>query len=91
MNTREFEHPHDYNSNARWCALVLPELLNEFGKWGICWAHDGLSDEELGAAQCAQHFCGLVNQDGLPSGATVIEIVLEDLEKTPRLRHDSRQ
>ena len=27
----------------------LAPLLNEFGKWGICWAHDGLSDEEPGA------------------------------------------
>ena len=73
----------------------LEPLLNEFGKWGICWVYDGLSDEELSAAQCAQHFCGLVNQAGLPSGATVIEIVLEDVEEMSHvfvmIRGDSRE
>jgi DNA-binding HxlR family transcriptional regulator len=63
----------------------LEPLLNEFGKWGICWIYDGLSDEELSAAQCAQHFCALINQDGLPSGATVIELILEDVEEMPRV------
>ena len=63
----------------------LEPLLNEFGKWGICWVYDGLSDEELSAAQCAQHFCGLVNQAGLPSGGTVIEIVFEDSKRMPRV------
>jgi DNA-binding HxlR family transcriptional regulator len=63
----------------------LEPLLNEFGKWGVCWIYDGLSDEELSAAQCAQHFCALVNQDGLPSGATVIELVMEDVKEMPRV------
>jgi DNA-binding HxlR family transcriptional regulator len=73
----------------------LEPLLNEFGKWGICWIYDGLSDEELSAAQCAQHFCGLVKSDGLPSGTTVIEIVLEDVEEMSHvfvmIRGDERE
>lgn len=63
----------------------LGPLLNELGKWGMCWVYDGLSDEELSAAQCAQHFCGLLRTDGLPTGNTVIEIVLEDVEQMPRV------
>jgi DNA-binding HxlR family transcriptional regulator len=63
----------------------LGPLLNELGKWGMCWVYDGLSDEELSAAQCAQHFCGLLKTDGLPSGGTVIEILFDDVDEMPRV------
>lgn len=73
----------------------LGPLLNELGKWGMCWVYDGLSDEELSAAQCAQHFCGLLKPDGLPSGGTVIEILFEDVDEMPRVfvmvRGDKRE
>ena len=62
----------------------LGPLMTELGNWGIRWVYDGLKDEELDAAQLAQHFCALLDADGLPSGDTVIQITFTDVADMPR-------
>jgi DNA-binding HxlR family transcriptional regulator len=58
----------------------LESLLTEFGKWGMRWVYDGLTDEDLDAAQLAAHFSAMLNIDGLPSGESVIQLNFEDVE-----------
>jgi DNA-binding HxlR family transcriptional regulator len=73
----------------------LEPLMTELGKWGIRWVYDGLNDEELDAAQFAQHFSALLNIDGLPSGDTVIQVSFTDISEMPRvfvtIRGDKRE
>lgn len=63
----------------------LGPVLTELGKWGMRWVYDGLTDEELDAAQFAQHFSALITTDGLPSGETVIQLAFDDVEEMPRV------
>jgi len=73
----------------------LEPLMSELGKWGMRWVYDGLNDDELNAAQFAQHFSALLNADGLPSGDTVIQISFTDISDMPRvfviIRGDNRE
>lgn len=63
----------------------LEPLMTELGKWGMRWVYDGLSDEELDAAQSAQHFSGLLKTEGLPSGDTVFQLSFTDVSDMPRV------
>lgn len=63
----------------------LEPLLTELGRWGMRWIYDGLTDEDLDAAQTAAHFSAMVNIDGLPSGGTVIQLTFDDVEDLSRV------
>ena len=73
----------------------LAPLMTELGKWGMRWVYDGLTDEELDAAQFAQHFSALLKTEGLPSGDTIIQISLTDVSHMPKvfviIRGDKRE
>lgn len=63
----------------------LEPLLTELGRWGMRWIYDGLTDEDLDAAQTAAHFSAMVNIDGLPSGGTIIQLTFDDVEDLSRV------
>lgn len=62
---------------------ALAPVLNEMGKWGMCWARDGMTEKQNTAAGLIRDLAGGVNVDQLPSGNTSIELTLTDVQKSP--------
>jgi DNA-binding HxlR family transcriptional regulator len=60
---------------------ALGPVLNEIGKWGMQWAHDGIADEELNAVVLLREIAVLMNVDELPSGDHVFQFTFTDLDQ----------
>lgn len=63
---------------------ALAPVLTEFGKWGMNWVYDGLSDEQLNAVVLLREIAVFLKTDQLPSGDTTLQFTFTDLEATPR-------
>jgi DNA-binding HxlR family transcriptional regulator len=62
---------------------ALGPVLTEFGKWGMCWARDGMTDKQNTASGLIRDLAGGIDIDHLPSGNTSIELTLTDIKESP--------
>lgn len=62
---------------------ALAPVLTEMGKWGMCWARDGMTDKQNTASGLLRDLAGGVDVDQLPSGNTSVELTLTDIRPTP--------
>jgi DNA-binding HxlR family transcriptional regulator len=62
---------------------ALAPVLTEMGKWGMCFAREGMTDKQNTASGVLRDFAGRIDQDQLPSGSTTIELDLTDVEQRP--------
>jgi DNA-binding HxlR family transcriptional regulator len=60
---------------------ALGPVLEEMGKWGMQWAHDGIADEELSAVVLLREIAVLLDVDELPSGDHVFQFTFTDLDE----------
>lgn len=62
---------------------ALAPVLTEMGKWGMCWARDGMTDKQNTASGLIRDLASGIDVDQLPSCDTSIQLVLTDIGKTP--------
>jgi DNA-binding HxlR family transcriptional regulator len=62
---------------------ALAPVLAEMGKWGMCWARDGMTEKQNTASGLVRDFAGALCVDELPSCDTVIRFNLTDVEESP--------
>jgi DNA-binding HxlR family transcriptional regulator len=62
---------------------ALAPVLTEMGKWGMCFAREGMTDKQNTASGLMRDFAGGLNIDELPSGNTSIQFNLTDVEEQP--------
>lgn len=62
---------------------ALAPVLTEMGKWGMCWARDGMTEKQNTASGLVRDFAGALCIDELPSCDTVIRFELTDVEESP--------
>jgi DNA-binding HxlR family transcriptional regulator len=62
---------------------ALAPVLTEMGKWGMCFANDGMTDKQNTASGLMRDFAGGLDVDELPSGNTSIQFNLSDVEEQP--------
>jgi DNA-binding HxlR family transcriptional regulator/putative sterol carrier protein len=62
---------------------ALAPVLTEMGKWGMCFARDGMTDKQNTASGLLRDFAGRIDLDQLPSGNTTIKFDLSDVEQRP--------
>lgn len=62
---------------------ALAPVLTEMGKWGMCFAREGMTDKQNTASGLLRDFAGRIDLDQLPSGNTTIELDLTDVEQRP--------
>lgn len=58
---------------------ALAPVLNEMGRWGMQWAHEGIAEEELNAVVLLREIAVLMDTDALPSGDHVLQFKFTDL------------
>lgn len=63
---------------------ALAPVLTEMGKWGMRWAREGMTEKQNTAAGLLRDLAGAIVLDELPSGDTIIQITLTDVEGSPR-------
>jgi DNA-binding HxlR family transcriptional regulator len=68
---------HEYRLSPSGKALA--PLLNEMGRWGMEWAHEGIAEEELNAVVLLREIAVLMDTDALPSGDHVLQFKFKDL------------
>jgi len=59
---------------------LLPVVMS-LGKWGMQWARDQMSDDELDVQLLMVEFCRRIDETRLPGGQTVIEFIFTGLPK----------
>ncbi|GLX77006.1 HxlR family transcriptional regulator [Thalassotalea insulae] len=64
---------------------ALAPVLNELGRWGMRYANEGMTDKQNATPSLLRDITGAINTDELPSGDTVIQIQLTDIE--PDTKH----
>lgn len=62
---------------------ALAPVLTEMGKWGMCWAREGMTEKQNTAAGLIRDLAGAIDVDQLPSCDTVIRVTLTDVEDHP--------
>ena len=62
---------------------ALAPVLTEMGKWGMCFANDGMTDKQNTASGLMRDFAGGLDVNELPSGNTSIQFNLSDVEEQP--------
>lgn len=62
----------------------LAPVLTEMGKWGMCWAREGMTDKQNTASGLVRDFAGALDTEALPSCDTVIEFNLTDVRESPK-------
>ncbi len=62
---------------------ALAPVLTEMGKWGMCFANEGMTDKQNTASGLMRDFAGAIDIDELPSGNTSIQFNLTDVEEQP--------
>ena len=60
---------------------ALGPVLTELGRWGMRHANAGMTDNQNTAAGLVRDLAGAIDLDELPSGDTVIQINLTDVEE----------
>jgi len=64
---------------------ALAPVLNELGRWGMRHASEGMTDKPNAVPSLVRDITGGINVDELPTGDTVIQLHLTDVE--PPARH----
>lgn len=59
---------------------ALAPVLNELGRWGMRHASEGMTDKPNAVPSLLRDIAGGINTDELPSGDTVIQLRLTDIE-----------
>ena len=62
---------------------ALAPVLTEMGKWGMCFAREGMTDRQNTASGLLRDFAGRLDVAQLPSGNTTIEFDLTDVVPRP--------
>jgi DNA-binding HxlR family transcriptional regulator len=62
---------------------ALAPVLTEIGKWGMCWANDGMTDKQNTAWGLVRDFAGRLDVDMLPACDTSIRFNLTDVKESP--------
>jgi DNA-binding HxlR family transcriptional regulator len=62
---------------------ALAPVLTEMGKWGMCWARDGMTDKQNTASGLIRDLAGGIDVEQLPSCDTSIQLTLTDIAMTP--------
>lgn len=62
---------------------AVAPVLTEMGKWGMCFAREGMTDKQSTASGLLRDFAGRIDQEQLPSAGTTIEFDLTDVEQRP--------
>ena len=62
---------------------ALAPVLTEMGKWGMCWARDGMTERQNTAWGLVRDFASGIDVDELPAGDTSIQINLTDVKESP--------
>lgn len=62
---------------------ALAPVLTEMGKWGMCWARDGMTDKQNTASGLIRDLAGGIDVEQLPSCDTSIQLTLTDIGMTP--------
>jgi DNA-binding HxlR family transcriptional regulator len=63
---------------------ALGPVLTELGRWGMGHANAGMTDKQNTASGLMRDFASAINTDELPSGNTVIQFNLTDVEEAPK-------
>jgi len=64
---------------------ALGPVLTEIGRWGMKHANSGMTDKQNTASGLMRDVSGALKVDELPSGKTVLQFNLTDLEDSARL------
>lgn len=64
---------------------ALGPVLTEIGRWGMQHANAGMTDKQNTASGLMRDLAGALNADALPSGKTVIQFKLTDVEDGEKL------
>jgi DNA-binding HxlR family transcriptional regulator len=59
---------------------ALGPVLTELGRWGMCHANSGMTEKQNTASALVRDLAGAIHLDALPSGETVIQITLTDVD-----------
>lgn len=63
---------------------ALAPVLTELGRWGMRYASEGMTDKHNTVSGLVRDFAGGINVDELPSGDTVVQFNLTDLDTSPK-------
>lgn len=63
---------------------AVEPILNELGRWGMTWVHEGLTDEELNAHTLMRDLSAAIDLEALPAGSAVIQLTFKDLDLPPQ-------
>ena len=63
---------------------ALGPVLTELGRWGMHHASKGMTEKQNTINGLVRDFAGAINVNELPSGNTVIQINLTDVEEKPK-------
>lgn len=63
---------------------ALAPVLTELGRWGMRYANEGMTDKHNTVSGLVRDFAGGINVDELPSGDTVIQFNLTDVDTSPK-------
>ncbi|GGO85740.1 HxlR family transcriptional regulator [Marinobacterium nitratireducens] len=74
---------HEYHLTP--AGKALAPVLNELGRWGMCHASEGMTDQPNAAPSLIRDITGGINADELPAGDTVIQLHLTDV--TPEAKY----
>ena len=73
---------HEYHLTA--AGKALGPVLTELGRWGMRFAREGMTEKHNTASGLMRDIAGALNVDELPSGETIIQFNLTDVEEAPR-------
>jgi DNA-binding HxlR family transcriptional regulator len=73
---------HEYQLTPK--GKAVEPILTELGKWGMYWAHTGMSDDQLNAATLIRDIAAAIDTSQLPAGSSVIQINISDLGDAAR-------
>lgn len=69
---------HEYQLSAS--GRALEPIISEFGKWGMQYAFDMMSEDQLNVSAIIRDFAFALQSDQLPSGSIIIQfnVLIED-------------
>ncbi|GAB3098329.1 helix-turn-helix transcriptional regulator [Aestuariicella hydrocarbonica] len=74
---------HEYHLTP--AGKALAPVLTELGRWGMRYASEGMTDKHNPVPSLIRDIAGGINTDELPSGDTVIQLLLTDVK--PHKKH----
>lgn len=74
---------HEYHLTP--AGKALAPVLTELGRWGMRYASEGMTDKQNATPSLVRDITGGINTEELPSGDTVIQLLLTDTQ--PQAKH----